>query len=173
MYKSKRRSNLGFAPITAAVLLVGAGRFIAPDDEEVSAINETMTLDEAVLALTATPTQERSTLPLCELERAHFERPMASDWYSCTLAPGVFEGLPIGQLDVKDFMHVGGIAWQCELRRLHGASIELPGLHPSSPAYRLGWRAGDHLTGLGRIGESLIVNLERDGRRLLLVYEIE
>jgi hypothetical protein len=167
---TKSSSNLGFASLTAAVLLIGgctAGTQGSPEPKA------SMTLDETVAALTSAPAEQRSTLPLCELELARPKRPLSADWYTCSLAPERYESLPIGQLDEDDFKNrLTGIGWECELRRLHGAPIELPGLHPSSPAHRLGWREGDLLTGLTRINDALVVNLTRGYQDLVLIYEI-
>lgn len=170
----KRPSNFGFAPITAAVLLTAASWLVSGscDAPEPDARPD---LDAVVAAMTAPPTGERLTSPVCTFKPA--KRLKETDWYSCDLAPEVYASLPISILDEEDFMSVAGIAWQCELRRLTGSSIVLPELHPSSPASRMGWREGDRLTGLGRLhfsgGSTVVVNLERAGQPRVMVYDIE
>lgn len=171
----KRHSKLGFAPITAAVLLTAASWLAGMSSDDAAKPNPRMSLDELVAAMTATPTGEQPTSPVCAFKPA--KRLKETDWYSCDLAPEVHASLPIGTLDDEDYMGVAGITWQCSLRRFSGASIVLPELHPSSPASRMGWREGDRLTGLGRLSSSrgsvLVVNLERAGQQRVMLYHVE
>src|SRR5262249_22815578 len=157
MRQSNRTSNVWSA--CAAALLAGAC-----ESRSAPAPDQNMTLNQVVAAMTLTLGE--ATTPLCELKLAQWSEPREVHWYSCRMTPEVYASLPIGTLDDDDFARVGGIAWEAELRRLHGASNELPALHPRSPAYRLGWREGDRLTGLGMVGTTLVANLEREGRDL-------
>jgi hypothetical protein len=161
MCKSNRTMSLALSSIMLLATACTSGS--APDPS--------MTFNQVMFAMTMIPTQ--ASTPLCQLKLKQWDRPMKADWYSCKVTPEVWSSLPISGLDQDDFLSFDGIAYEAELRRLHQASTELPALDPSSTAHRLSWREGDRLLGLAIINNTLVANLERDGRVMNMVYTVE
>jgi hypothetical protein len=152
--------------IAALALLLLAGACTSG-----SAPDPSMSLNQVVSAMVMTPTD--TAAPYCELELKRNDEPRSTKWYSCDFGRETYASLPIGVLDEEDYWRAGGLAREAHFRLLHGASIELPALLPSSPAARMGWREGDRLEGLALLERTLVANLERDGRRLVLLYDFE